>query len=116
VDHYLKENEHYHMPKKASAPIKNDYKSEIDITSELCLIEAAYFLSLIEVLRWIVELGRCDLSVELSMLSSYLTLPHVGHLEQVFSIFRYLQRKHNTEISFDPSYPQTDMDKFERKD
>ena len=37
------------------------------------------------------------------MLSSHLALPHEGHLEQVFQIFGYLKKYHNTELLYDPS-------------
>ena len=40
------------------------YRPEIDITPELGEGDAAYFHSLIGVLRWIVELGRVDINVE----------------------------------------------------
>ena len=46
---------------KKSASIKNDYKPEIDITSELRLVETAYCLSLLGILQCTVELGRCDM-------------------------------------------------------
>ena len=47
------------------------YRPEIDITPEIGEEDAAYFHSLIGVLRWIVELGRVDINVEASMLSSH---------------------------------------------
>ena len=75
-----------------------------------------YYQSLIGILRWIVESGRVDICCEVSMLSSCLALPREGHLEQLFHIFAYLKKKHNTEMVFDPSYPVIDKAKFERQD
>ena len=46
---------------------------------------------------WIVELGRVDICLEVSILSSHLALPHEGQLEQVFQIFAYLKKYHSTE-------------------
>jgi len=83
---------------------------------ELNLADAAYYQSLIEILRWTVELKRVDICWEVSMLSSCLPLPREGHLEELFRIFTYLKKKHNTEISFDPFYPVIDSAKFERQD
>ena len=40
------------------------YRPEIDITRELGSEDAAYYHSLLGVLRWIVELGRIDIIVE----------------------------------------------------
>jgi hypothetical protein len=56
--------------------------------------EAAYYQSLIGILRWIVELGRVDICLEVSMMSSHLVLPREGHLEQVFLIFAHLKKYH----------------------
>ncbi len=57
---------------------------------ELGEIEAADYHSLIGVLRWIVEWGRVDIDVEVSMMSSHLALPCVGHLKEIYRIFAYL--------------------------
>ena len=43
---------------KSVTPMASGYRPEIDITPELGEADAAYFHSLIGVLRWIVELGR----------------------------------------------------------
>ena len=52
---------------------------------------------------WIVELGRVDICLEVSMMSSHLALPRKGHMEQVMQIFGYLRKYHNAELVFDPS-------------
>ena len=54
-------------------------------------------------MRWIVELGRVYINTEVSMLSSHLALPRIGHLGAVFHIFAYLKNKHNSEIVYDPT-------------
>ena len=63
----------------------------------------SYYHSLIGVLQWIVELGRVDMCVEVSMMSSHLALPIEGHMKEVYHIFAYLKKHHNAEIVFDPS-------------
>ena len=78
---------------KAPAPFINNYPPEIDMTEELGKDEASYYHSLIDVMQWIVELGRVDMNTEVSMMSSHLDLPQVGHLNQVFHIFAYLRKK-----------------------
>jgi hypothetical protein len=47
---------------------------------------------------------------------SHLALPREGHLYQVFQIFGYLKKYHNTEMVFDPSNPGVDETSFERRD
>ena len=38
------------------------------------------------------------------------------HRHQLFHIFAYLKKHHNTEMVFDPSVPEFDADKFQRQD
>jgi hypothetical protein len=71
-------NVHDHLTKKgiklpytSPNPLSTDYRPELDVTPELGEAEASYYHSLIGVLRWIVELGRVDIDVEVSMM--YLT-------------------------------------------
>jgi len=47
----------YFLPKRANAPFRNDYRPEIDVSAELSPEFAAYYQSLIGILRWMVELG-----------------------------------------------------------
>lgn len=77
---------------------------------------AAYYMSLIGVLRWMVELGRLKICLEVSMVSSHMDLPREGHLEQLFHIFFHLSKYHNTVIVFDLSDPVIDASKYQRKD
>ena len=81
------------------------YHPEIDITPELGEEDAAYFHYLIDVLRWVVELGRVDINVEASMLSSHLAMPREGHMQELLHVFTYLKKHMNTEMVFDPSEP-----------
>jgi hypothetical protein len=81
----------------------------LDVTPELNVDQASFYQSQIGVLRWCVELGRIDIITEVSALSSFLALPREGHLEAVFHIFAYLERRHNARIVFDPNYPDIDM-------
>ena len=60
-----------------------------------------------------VELSRIDMITEVSVLSSHLALPRAGHLDAIFHIFAYLDKKHNSRIVFDPSYPTVNPSNFE---
>lgn len=88
----------------------------MDVSEELSAEDAAYFQSLIGILRWMVELGRVDITCEVSMLSSHLALPRVGHLQQLFHIFAYLKKSHNTEMVFDPSEMDIGLEGFVEHD
>ena len=104
------------LPSRAETPLRTDYRPELDVTAELGAQDATYYQSLIGVLRWMVELGRVDICLEVLMMSSHLALSRVGHLDQVYHIFAYLKKYHNTELVFDPSDPMVDESTFDRKD
>ena len=118
VEAYLKteDSKHWKMPNKADTPLTTTYRPELDVSRELNVADAAYYQSLIGILRWIVELWRVDVCLEVSMMSSHLALPREGHLEQVLHIFAYLKKYHNTELVYDPSDPVVDENDFERRD
>jgi hypothetical protein len=109
-------NSKWKMPAQAETPMQTSYRAELDVSLELEPVEAAYYQSLIGVLRWMVELGRVDICLECSILSSHLALPREGHLDQLFHIFAYLRKYHNTELVFDPSDPCVDESDFELRD
>ena len=104
------------LPVRATTPLSSNYRPELEVTDELGPSDAAYFQSLIGILSWMVELGRVDLTLEVSMMSSYLALPREGHLHQLYHIFAHLKRNHNSEMVFDPSDPEIDMVQFLRQD
>ena len=84
--------------------------------SELTPRDSAYYQSLIGILRWIVEHGRIDICLEVSMMSSLHAMPRKGHLDQVLHIFAYLCKYHNTELFYDPSVPVVEHDVFKQRD
>ena len=59
-----------------------------------------------------VELGRIDIAVKVSQLSSFLVIPRQGHLINALHIMSYLKIKHNSRLVLDPSNPGIDMSEF----
>ena len=104
------------LPAKAKTPLKSGYRPELDVSPVLNATKASYYQSLIGVLRWIVELGRVDICLEVSMMSSQLAMPREGHLEQLLNIFAHLRSHHNTKQVYDPSDPVIDEGRFEKLD
>ena len=109
-------NSHLKIPSKAETPLTTSYRPELDVSPELMLRDSAYYQSLIGILRWIVELGRIDICLEVSMMSLHLAMPRKGHLDQVLHIFAYLRKYHNTELVYDPSDLVVEYDAFEQRD
>ena len=115
VEEHLKKRD-LALLKKASTPVAANYSPELDASDELDADDATYYQSLIGVLRWIVEMGRVDICMEVSALSSFVAMPREGHMQQVLHIFAYLKIHHNARVVFDPSYPDIDMDMFEKQE
>ena len=55
-----------------------DYRPELNTTTELDAKDTRYYQSLIGALRWIVELGRIDTFLEVSIIASCASLPRDG--------------------------------------
>ena len=116
------------MSKLTSIKVARDYQSVLlhplhsTIGLKLILLSnstppsASYYQSLIGILHWIVELGRIDITTEVSMMASYMSLPCQGHQDQLFHIFAFLKNKHNAEMVFDPSEPDIDKNLFPKED
>ena len=96
----------------APSPFIIGYRPETDTSPNLCSTEASYYQSMVAALHWILELGRIDITCELSMMPSMMAIPQKGHLEQLYYIFSYLKRKHDSEIVFDPTVPVINADQF----
>ena len=79
---------------KAPTSLASGYCPEIDISQELAGTDASYFHSSIDVLHQIVELGRADICIEVSVVSLYLALPCEGHMKELDHIFAYPKKHH----------------------
>ena len=97
---------------KVSTPLSSGYRPELDKSPELDAKRANYYQGLIGVLRWIIELGRVDIMVGVSMLSRYLANPRVGHLEEAIHVFAYLKSHDRSAIVFDQTTPEFDESRF----
>jgi hypothetical protein len=119
--HNVKEYHNANFPsrqwtKRTKGPFPLNYAPETDVSPILDAAQGLFYQTQIGVLRWCVELGRIDIITEVSELASYLAQPREGHLNAVFHIFGYLEKKHNARIVFDPSYPVIDMSVFKECD
>ena len=95
----------FSLPKNAPNPFAVGYEAELDPSPELGDSDVHLFQSVVGTLRWMVEIGRVDISTELSILSSYLCAPREGHLEAALYIMAHVGQRHNARLVLDPSYP-----------
>lgn len=98
--------------KLAERPMPRSYRPELDISPELNETLGSRYQQLIGILRWAVELGRVDILLELSLLSSFLASPREGHLEAAYNIFAYLAKHPHAPMAFDDCMPRLNQEAF----
>jgi hypothetical protein len=101
---------------KPNTPMQTSYRPELDVSPLLDPDQANYYASLIGILRWAIELGRIDIYIDVSLLSSHLAQPRVGHMQQVLHIFAYLKCHEQSTIVFDPNPIVWDECQFQKYD
>ena len=104
------------LPSKCKTLISSRYRPELDTTLEPNAEGLQMYQEMIGMLRWAVELGHVDVLLEMAMMSTYLALPHVGHLEQVYHIFGYLKGTSKRRIFLDLQHPDIDKCSFTKCD
>jgi hypothetical protein len=109
-------NQNRRLPPKCVTPFSSGYAPWMEVSPELKADGVQRFQELIGQLRWAVEIGRVDILLETSLLSSYLAMPRVGHLEQAFHIFGYLKTHPKRKLAFNPAHPDIKEDRFQRCD
>ena len=104
------------LPSKCKTPLSSSYQPELDTSPELKESGLQRYQELIGVLRWAVELGRVDILLETSMMSTHLAFPQRGHLEQLYHMFGYLKANPKGKLYLDPQHPQVDERSFQSYD
>jgi hypothetical protein len=100
----------------ANQPMHSDYVPELDITPLLNNEDTNFFQSQISILRWMVELGRLDIHIQVAMLSSYLVQPRQGHMEAIYYLYGYLKSHDRSTMVFDTEYINWNEDDFPQYD
>ena len=117
VDNMLEEdNAALKMFGDGKRPYPSSYRPEIDVSPVLGTVLIQRYQQLIGILRWSIELGRIDIHTEVSCLSQHLCAPREGHLQNVYKIFRYLQKnmeKNPGRLVFDAAMEHSPEEVFE---
>ena len=92
------------LKSKVTSALPSSYKPELDASDYLDDENSVLYMQLIGILRWLVELGRIDICVEVSLMSSYNCMPRMTHLHAVLHIFSYLQANLDWKIVMDSAY------------
>ena len=62
-----------------------------------------------------VKMGRLDICMKVSAMSSFVSMPREGNFQQLLHMFAYLKIRHNAHIVLDMSYPEIDEEDFKKK-
>ena len=73
--------------KTARQYIKPGYRPELDVSLVLEDDQVNYYQTTVGQMRWVVELRRININLEISLLSCYIIQPRHGHLDQVSLTF-----------------------------
>ena len=104
------------LPSKCKTLISSGYRPELDTTLELNAEGLQKYQKMTRMFRWAVELGHVDVLLETAMMSTHFALPRIGHLEQVYHIFGYLNGASKRCIFLDPQHPDVDKHSFSKYD
>ena len=77
------------------------YRPELDITHFCDPEQHNIFMMIVGMMRWLIELGRIDILLETSQLSSYLASPRIGYLIQTLRVFHYRMKHDSSWIPMD---------------
>ena len=118
MEKYLKNlgDKRWKLPCKCSNPFKLDYEPEHDGSKQFNAELSNWYMHLIGMLQWMVEIGQVDILTEVLLMSSYMAMPREGHLDAVLHIFGYLKIKYNSRMAFDPTVPYCDETSFQECD
>ena len=104
------------LPSKCPLLLSAGYKQELVCTAELKANGVQFYQEIVGPLQWVVEIGRVDILLDSSLMSSYLAMPREGHLEEILHIVGYLKSHKKMRLLFDPAYPKMKESWFQNYD
>ena len=109
-------NRNCRLPSCCDTPVATTYHPSEVVTKEINSEGLQVYQDLIGILRWAVNIGRVDILLELSLLSSQLALLCVGHLQAIYRVFGYIKQVPKRKLYFDPRKPIMPEDRFQKFD
>ena len=90
------------MPKKAENLVKLSYDPGLDTSPELDPDAASCFLTIIGVLRWMIELEWIHKITEVLLLSPHVMIPRKGHLGAAVHVIAHVGQRYNSRLVYNP--------------
>ena len=98
----------YDMPTKALTSFSHKYSLELDITPEIDTDDTRLCQAWVQILLWAVELGRLNIHLEVSLISSHVANHRRWYLKEILHIFADLKKRNKLTIAFNPRHPSID--------
>ena len=94
-------------------PFPSNYRPELDIIEELGTELLSYYLQLVGIFRWVVDIGRIRIFHDTSLMLQYQANTCIGYIEVIYHIFAYLKIHMNMgNIGYDLMGPNVDLSVF----
>ncbi|GAX24495.1 hypothetical protein FisN_18Lu065 [Fistulifera solaris] len=103
------------LPNALSTPTNSNIVFELDDSRLLDEEEITHFQELIGILRWATELGRIDILLEVSLLSSFQAMPRWNHLQEVYRIFAFIKKNPKFSLYMSPELPKFEFMQMTRQ-
>ena len=97
---------------KCISPMKPGYHPKTDTSEELNGEKMRYLHKTIRILRWEIEIVLIKIILEVSLLPSHLVMPRRGHMQQLYHIFGYLNKRSRTRLLLDTGQTNISEDRF----
>ena len=104
------------LTSRYNTPMATTYHTRKNTTKEMNADVLQVYQELIGILQWAVEIVRVEILLEVSLLSSQLELPHVGHLQAIYRVFGYLKKLPKCKLYFDRRKLMISEDRFHKFD
>ena len=104
------------LASRCDTPMATTYHPSEDVTKEMNAEGLQLYQELIGIISWAVQIGRVDILLEVSLISSQLTLTRVGHIQAVYRVFGYLKQVPKRKMYFDPRKPMIYKDRLQKFD
>jgi hypothetical protein len=92
-------------PKEWGSPVDKGDHPELDVSEFLDANGIRQYQSLIGALQWAITLGRFELLIGVTTLSTYRVAPRIGHMNRLKRMYGFLKRRPDGAICFRTGIP-----------
>ena len=98
-------------PKEWGSPVEKGDHPELDVSEFLDVHGIRQYQSLIGALQWAITLGRFELLIGVTTMSTYRVAPRIGHMNRLKRMYGFLKRRPDGAIRFRTGIPNHEATK-----